>query len=551
MIKFNINKRMPYNARRNLYNFTPLRIFNEKMCNLSCQSTPSCVDKEKYATNEYSFCFVISSYNNERNIYKNLQSVINQTYTNWRAIYINDCSTDNTERLFFEITKNVSKKFTYIKNDKQMHQMYNKFHAYKLVADFEIVCILDGDDWLAHNNVLQKLYSVYKGGNYKVVTSNYTVFENGQLKPHVETNNCYTIDELKQVRYVDRWAYRHLKTGYGILFKSIPERYVKFNGDWLNVCTDSAEMYCVTELANGNVKQINDVLYVYNKDNSIQYANSFYNQQSRVRRVAITQHLKGFTQISYSFPRTIIIHMQHETRKKMLMHKQMNIVEHDNFSFLDGVDGSKQSILITDDPLKLPDNINHCANYKSKYNFNKQHITPGSYGLLCSAFKLLQGFVNDDTTKSVLILEDDVFALKDWKQHMYINSELTDNWDLLYLGCHISNGNIFKQMNNHEDACVNINNVSELIYGTYAMVMSKSLAAYILSIGIDNVVKLNLSWDLLLNFIRQHSKNDFKFGVYYKELFIPNVMKPGINGIRNESFYTRKGMDLTKYHVII
>ena len=52
------------------------------------------------------FCFIISSYNNSLNIEKNLYSVINQTYTNWRAIYINDNSSDETEELYFEIIKN-------------------------------------------------------------------------------------------------------------------------------------------------------------------------------------------------------------------------------------------------------------------------------------------------------------------------------------------------------------------------------------------------------------------------------------------------------------
>ena len=29
-----------------------------------------------------------------------------------------------------------------------MKQAYNRFHAYKLCNDYEIICFLDGDDWL-------------------------------------------------------------------------------------------------------------------------------------------------------------------------------------------------------------------------------------------------------------------------------------------------------------------------------------------------------------------------------------------------------------------
>jgi glycosyltransferase involved in cell wall biosynthesis len=120
------------------------------------------------------FCFVIPSYNNSLIVKQNLESVIRQTYTNWRAIYINDCSTDDTHDLFFEIVKqyNVESKFTYIKNDRRMGQMYNKYTAYKLVGDFEIVCILDGDDWLSGPDALSIIAKEYASKNIEVTYGN-------------------------------------------------------------------------------------------------------------------------------------------------------------------------------------------------------------------------------------------------------------------------------------------------------------------------------------------------------------------------------------------
>ena len=251
--------------------------------------------KYKASNPDLRFCFVISSYNNERNIHKNLESVISQEYTNWRAIYINDCSTDNTERLFFEIISKyrVSDKFIYIKNDKQMHQMYNKFHAYKLVDDDEIVCILDGDDWLAHDNVLQTLYIQYKNTGYQVVTSNYNSFMNGKMSKASINNPFYTDAVIKnnRIRQTRQYLFRHLKTGYGYLFKAIPERYLQYNGKWLDMCTDLAEMISVAELAGGKISQIDDALYVYNVDNSVQYANSWFNNAKSKRRAEIHEYL--------------------------------------------------------------------------------------------------------------------------------------------------------------------------------------------------------------------------------------------------------------------
>ena len=39
---------------------------------------------------------VLPTYNGEEYISNSIQSVLNQTYTNWELIVVNDCSTDGT-----------------------------------------------------------------------------------------------------------------------------------------------------------------------------------------------------------------------------------------------------------------------------------------------------------------------------------------------------------------------------------------------------------------------------------------------------------------------
>ena len=41
---------------------------------------------------------IMPSWNTERFIAETIQSVIDQTYTNWELIIVDDCSSDNTER---------------------------------------------------------------------------------------------------------------------------------------------------------------------------------------------------------------------------------------------------------------------------------------------------------------------------------------------------------------------------------------------------------------------------------------------------------------------
>ena len=49
---------------------------------------------------------VIPSYNNEQWVEKNLISVFNQKYENYRIIYVDDCSQDNTYNQVMRLREN-------------------------------------------------------------------------------------------------------------------------------------------------------------------------------------------------------------------------------------------------------------------------------------------------------------------------------------------------------------------------------------------------------------------------------------------------------------
>ena len=183
---------------------------------------------------------------------------------------------------------------------------------------------------------------------------------------------------------------------------------------------------------------------------------------------------------------------------------------------------------------------------KYYYNNSKQHITPGSFGLIQSVFKVLNIFIQNENLQHILILEDDVFILKDFEYYLFINNKLLENKDLIYLGCHNNINKIYDNVND-KDVFINIKDINYLIYGGYSIIISRKLAKFILSFGIEKILNLNLSWDLFLNFIRD-TNSDFSFYLYFKELFIPDVCKDGINGIRDISFYKERGMILDKYY---
>jgi glycosyltransferase involved in cell wall biosynthesis len=92
---------------------------------------------------------VIPSYNHGRFIGRTLQSVLDQTYTNWEAIVIDNHSTDNTDEVLASFS---SRKFTCLKiNNKGVIALSR--NAGIRAARGEWIAFLDSDDWWANNKL--------------------------------------------------------------------------------------------------------------------------------------------------------------------------------------------------------------------------------------------------------------------------------------------------------------------------------------------------------------------------------------------------------------
>jgi glycosyltransferase involved in cell wall biosynthesis len=249
------------------------------------------------------FVFIIASFNNAKYYIKNLESVFNQKYPFWRAIYIDDFSTDNTYNLVKQYIKKrgFDDKVILIKNEKNMKQAYSRYIAYNMCQNDEICCLLDGDDWLYNNNVLNVLNKNYVEHNLLVSYGQFYYYEKNKIQ-NLSGHGRYKEEEIKNsnFNYRNVWITQHLRTCETSLLKTIPESYLKFNGEWLQCCTDKAEMWWVLEKAKGRHRNIGSPTYVYNKDNSLQYDNSYYNKDKELKwkkyREDVENYLKNYKQ---------------------------------------------------------------------------------------------------------------------------------------------------------------------------------------------------------------------------------------------------------------
>lgn len=115
---------------------------------------------------------IIPCYNQDQFLAETLQSVFDQTYSNWECIIVNDGSTDNSESIILDWVQR-DKRFQYCKTK---NSGVSAARNYGLrIAQGEYVQFLDADDLLTADKLALSLDAVQK---YKVgiVCSNYLVF---------------------------------------------------------------------------------------------------------------------------------------------------------------------------------------------------------------------------------------------------------------------------------------------------------------------------------------------------------------------------------------
>ena len=70
------------------------------------------------------FVIICPSFNNEEWVETHIESIKCQTYDNYKVIYINDNSTDNTENVLLPLIEN-DNRFIYIKNESNQGALKN------------------------------------------------------------------------------------------------------------------------------------------------------------------------------------------------------------------------------------------------------------------------------------------------------------------------------------------------------------------------------------------------------------------------------------------
>lgn len=191
------------------------------------------------------FVFIVPFRNCFSYIKECANSIINQEYENWIAVFADDYSFDYSSK---QIPKH--KNIRYVRNEERMTALPN-IHKAIMVSDLEeedVICLLDGDDYLIDNKALDILNSLYQDDT--LLTYGQYQYSNGNMG-HCKS---YTKEEFDNLRNGSYWA-SHIRTFKFKLYKELLIQdpslscYKNKDGEFFKMTYDIAMMTPLMEIA--------------------------------------------------------------------------------------------------------------------------------------------------------------------------------------------------------------------------------------------------------------------------------------------------------------
>lgn len=213
---------------------------------------------------------ITASYNNISWVDQYFASITCQQYDNWSLIYIDDNSSDATLARIKELAlaNNLENKITFIANPMRMGHLCNQYHAIHGCDKNAIILILDGDDWLAHEHVFERINQEYQDENVWLTYGQFWYLKKNRKGLCKEVP--LEIIKKNGIREIS-WRTSHLRTFYAGLFQQIKLETLLYHGTFYPKCADVVTMFAMIEMAGTHIKFIPDILYIYNDDNPLSY----------------------------------------------------------------------------------------------------------------------------------------------------------------------------------------------------------------------------------------------------------------------------------------
>jgi len=227
----------------------------------------------------------ITHYNTIRYLQKCLTSVFEQVCTiPFQAVLVDDASPDAYITEFLdEWQKKEPTRLLILRNKERIGKGANLFRCLDAARcdPEDIICILDGDDWLASTYSLQTVVERYQNTNCWVTYGSY-------LQSNGDTGFCtvpltehhYTSEKKGRGFRECGWVFSHLFTAKAFLWNKLPKDLNIFNGKQTMFTADQVFNIPLGEMAGSSrIQYIDQALMIYNNENPMNDYKVDYNEQ--------------------------------------------------------------------------------------------------------------------------------------------------------------------------------------------------------------------------------------------------------------------------------
>lgn len=208
---------------------------------------------------------------------RGIASVRAQRYPHFRAVVIDDASDDGTYEAALRAAGG-DERYTVIRAEQRAGALANIVRATSLAASApeDVIVILDGDDWLKHPGVFDRLAELYADpdawlsyGSHELLKPRWR--DRIRLRP-TRGQAAKIPDSVARLGLFrctsGPWRASHLRSYRKFLWDAVRDEDLRdTDGDYYGSAADVATMLPLLELAGAqHIRYVPDILYVYNND---------------------------------------------------------------------------------------------------------------------------------------------------------------------------------------------------------------------------------------------------------------------------------------------
>ena len=226
---------------------------------------------------------IVPAYNVEKYIKTCLDSLINQTYSNFEIIVINDGSTDQTEKILNEYESNPKIRIFSQKNG-GLSAARNQGLT---LANGELVCFIDSDDSVK-SDYLEKLAApFFEDSNIDITVCGYQEkFENSEIN-HVLKSQKITGAQATKDLLIKQQDFNILAWNKLYRKKLFSNNHIEYPAGQIH--EDNLTTYKLFSHAQ-KVFYISDVLYIYQRTHS-EITKNLYSKEKTLKRLQVKEQM--------------------------------------------------------------------------------------------------------------------------------------------------------------------------------------------------------------------------------------------------------------------